>query len=101
MPTSSRAAPTNTTHSVWVSADSAMTGRPSAATSGHHDPPGTWIGPGGTAGGSFIGPWCSVVQRGRRLVTVGITEKLWAGGGDGMLHSSDAPAQGTLEARCP
>jgi len=45
-------------------------------TRGHHDPPGTWIGPGGTAGGSCIGPWRSVLQRGRRLVTVGITEKL-------------------------
>ena len=70
------AAPTNATHSVCVSGANARTGRPNAATMGHHDPPGTWIGSGGAAGGSRIGPWRSVLQRGRRLVTVGITEKL-------------------------
>src|ERR1051325_9036865 len=69
-----RAAPGS--HSVWVSGASARIGRPNAASMGHHDPPGTWIGPGGVAGGSRIGSWCSVFQRGSRFATVGITEKL-------------------------
>src|SRR2546428_12867436 len=56
MPTISSATPTNTTHSVCVSGASAITGRPSAATRGHHDPPGTWMGPGGTAGRLIIHP---------------------------------------------
>src|SRR6185295_9421160 len=101
MPRRRIAAPTNTTHSVCVRTDSAITGRPQAATSGHHDPPGTWMGAGGVAGGSRIGSWCSVFQRGSRLVTVGMTEKLYTGGGDGMLHSSVAPPHGSFEAACP
>src|SRR2546422_6462085 len=95
------AAPRNTTHSVCVRTESAITGSPHAATMGHHDPPGMWIGAGGRAGGSFIGPWRSVRHRGSRLSTVGITEKLYGGGGDGMPHSSVAPPQGSFEAGRP
>src|ERR1700704_1271638 len=101
MPKRRIAAPTNTSHSACVSTETAITGNPQAATSGHHDPAGTWIGAGGVAGGSRIGSWCSVFQRGSRLVTVGMTEKLYTGGGDGMLHSSVAPPQGSLGAACP
>src|SRR5947208_4585771 len=50
------ATPANAIHSVCVSGASARTGRANAATMGHHDPPGTWIGSGGVAGGSCIGP---------------------------------------------
>src|SRR5438445_12601855 len=95
------AAPRNTTHSVCVRTESAITGSPHAATSGHHDPPGMWIGAGGAAGGSCIGSWCSVFHRGSRLVTVGMTEKLYAGGGEGMLHSRVAPPHGSFGATCP
>src|SRR6266480_156848 len=95
------AAPTNTSHSVCVNTESAITGSPHAATSGHHDPPGMWIGAGGVAGGSRIASWRSVFHRGSRLVTLGMTEKLYAGGGDGMLHSSVAPPQGSFGAACP
>src|SRR3989454_5516021 len=101
MPKRSMATPTNTTHRVCVRGASAMTGSPRAATTGHHEPPGTWIGAGGTAGGSFIGPWRSVRQRGRRLSTVGITEKFYGGGGEGMPHSSVAPPHGAFGAGAP
>src|SRR4029077_18220643 len=101
MPKRRIAAPTNTIHRVCARTESAITGSPQAATNGHHDPPGTWIGAGGVAGGSRIGSWCSVFQRGSRLVTVGMTEKLYTGGGDEMLHSSVAPPQGSLGAACP
>src|SRR5882724_3142935 len=101
MPNSRIAAPRNTSHSVCVNTESAITGSPHAATSGHHDPPGTWMGAGGVAGGSRIGSWCSVFDRGSRLVTVGMTEKLQTGGGDGTLHSSVAPPHGSFEAACP
>ena len=70
------AAPTNAGHSVCVRAATAMTGSPSAVIIGHQEPPGTWIGAGGSAGGSSIGSWRSVRQRASRCVTVGITEKL-------------------------
>src|SRR5213078_2750595 len=101
MPASSTAAPTNASHSVWVSGASARIGRPNAASMGHHDPPGTWIGPGGAAGGSRIGSWCSVFQRGSRFATVGITEKLYGGGGEGIAHSSVAPPHGSFGAGAP
>src|SRR5690349_24683088 len=78
-----------------------MIGRPSAATIGHHEPPGTWIGAGGTAGGTWMAGCRSVCQRGNRPVNVGITEKLSTGGGEGMLHSSVAPRHGSFDARCP
>src|SRR5438105_15915361 len=96
MPASSTAAPTNASHSVWVSGASARIGRPSAASIGHHDPPGTWIGAGGVVGGSRIGSGCSVFQRGSRVATVGVTEKLYTGGGGAMLQSTVAPAEGTF-----
>src|SRR5437879_11169629 len=101
MPKMRIAAPANTSHRVCVNTDSAITGSPHAATSGHHDPPGMWIGAGGVAGGSRMASWCSVFQRGSRLVTVGMTEKLYAGGGEGMLHSSVAPPQGPVGAARP
>src|SRR2546426_10297880 len=93
------AAPTNTTHRVCVRGASAMTGSPRAATTGHHEPPGTWIGAGGTAGGSFIGPWRSVRQRGSRLSTVGITEKLYGGGGRSEEHTSELQSPCNLVCR--
>src|SRR2546425_9568270 len=101
MPKRRMAAPTNTTHRVCVRGASAMTGSPRAATTGHHEPPGTWIGAGGTAGGAFIGPWRSVRQRGSRLSTVGITEKVYGGGGEGVPPSSGAPPPGSVDAGAP
>src|SRR2546426_5504625 len=82
-------------------AATAMTGSPSAVIIGHQEPPGTWIGAGGSAGGSSIGSWRSVRQRASRCVTVGITEKLYGGGGEGMLHSSVAPPHGSFGAIVP
>src|SRR2546422_6895979 len=95
------AAPASAGQRWCVSGPSASTGSPSAATSGHTDPPGTWTGAGGTGGGSCIGAWCSVFQRGRRLSTFGITEKLYAGGGDGTAHSRVAPPHGSFGAGVP
>src|SRR2546426_597055 len=99
MPKRRMAAPTNTTHRVCVSGASAMTGSPKAATMGHHEPPGMWIGAGGRAGGSFIGPWRSVRQRGSRLSTVGITEKLYGGGGRSEEHTSELQSPCNLVCR--
>src|SRR2546422_7447594 len=101
MPTRRIAAPRNASHSVCVSGARARTGNPSAATSGHHEPSGTWIGAGGAAGGSGIGSWCSVFQRGSRFATVGITEKLYGGGGEEIAHSSVAPPHGSFGAGAP
>src|SRR2546428_2207731 len=95
------AAPASAGRRWCVSGRRASSGSPSAATSGHTDPPGTWTGAGGTGGGSCIGAWCSVFQRGRRLSTFGITEKLYAGGGDGTAHSRVAPPHGSFGAGVP
>src|SRR5438552_12545815 len=99
MPVTRIAAPRNATHSVCVSGASARTGRPHAATSGHHEPAGAWGFPGSAPSG--IALTCVIDQRGRRLATVGMTSKLCGGGGEGMVHSSVAPPHGSLPATLP
>src|SRR5260370_39506731 len=44
---------------------------------------------------------CLRSQSGRRLLTVGMTEKLYAGGGEGVDHSSVQASQGSLPAGSP
>src|SRR5258705_7093094 len=101
MPAITTTNPTNTSHSWCDSAAMAKSGSPAAVTSGHHDPPGTWIGAGGVAGRGVMGAWCSVCHSGSRLSTRGITVKLYTGGGDGIAHSSVAPFHGSLPATSP
>src|SRR6267142_1990216 len=98
MPTTVTISPTNTTGRKCEIAPIAMMGSPAAVIIGHHDPPGTWIGAGGRSGRGAIGPWRSVCQSGSRLVTVGMTVKLYTGGGDGIAHSSVAPPHGLFGA---
>src|SRR2546426_10949071 len=95
------ATPRNASDRWCVSKASASTGSPSAATAGHHEPPGTWTGAGGAAGGAGIGAWGSVFQRGSRLATGGITEKLYGGGGEGIAPSSVAAPHGSVGAGAP
>ena len=71
MPYSRIPAPTNANHTVWVSGASAITGSPTAATKGHHDPAGTCTGSGADVGcGCLSHSWS-------RLVTV-IAVYRWA-----------------------
>src|SRR5207247_11009361 len=95
------ATPRNASHRWCVSKARASTGSPSAATGGHHEPHGTWTGAGGAAGGSGIGSWWSVLQRGSRLATVGIAEDKYGGGGEGIVDSSVSPPPGAVVARAP
>src|SRR6266404_6181451 len=44
---------------------------------------------------------CLRSQSGRRLLTVGMTEKLYAGGGEGVDHSSVQASHGSLPAVAP
>src|SRR5258706_5043650 len=101
MPVIRTAKPTNTSHRWCDTAATAMIGRPRAVISGHHDPPGTWIGAGGVRGNGAMAPWCSVFHSGSRLSTRGITVKLYTGGGDGIAHSRVAPPQGSFPATSP
>src|SRR2546422_9011561 len=95
------ATPRNASQRWCVSGARASTGSPSAATGGHHEPPGTWTGAGGAAGGSGIGSWCSVFQRGSRFANVGITEKMYGGGGEEIAHSSLAPPHRSFRPETP
>src|SRR5258705_12818766 len=90
------ATPTNTSHSWCDSAAIAMMGNPTAVTSGHHDPPGTWIGAGGVAGRGVMGAWGSVCHSGSRLATRGITVQLPTRGGYGIATSRGAPFRRSL-----
>src|SRR5229473_3034407 len=80
MPSSTMAAPTKTSGSVWESGASARIGSPSAVTSGQIDPLGTGNSASSAPSGMAL-TWV-LVQRGKRLATVGITSKLCTGGGD-------------------
>src|SRR3990172_12665707 len=94
-----RSAPlARTIQSVCATAPLAMPMIPTAATTGQYDPPGIWMGSGGTSGMAFI--WVTD-HLGNRLSTSGITVKLYSGGGDGMVHSSVAPPHGSLPATSP
>src|SRR5437879_2993512 len=94
MPTIATTAPASTTGRKCDKAPIAMIGSPTAVIIGHQEPPGTWIGAGGRSGNGAIGPWRSVCQSGSRFATVGMTVKLYTGGGDGIAHSSVAPFHG-------
>src|SRR5947208_13603682 len=93
------AAPKTATHSVGASGACARTGRPHAATSGHHEPAGAWGFPSSAPSGIAVS--CVIDQRGRRLATVGMTSKLCGGGGDGIVYSSVAPPHGSFPATLP
>src|SRR5206468_11060897 len=44
---------------------------------------------------------CLISQRGRRLFTVGVSAKLYSGGGEGVLHSRVQASHGSFPARFP
>src|SRR3954453_14965845 len=94
-----------------------MIGRPSASTNGQYDGDGMWMlcgsfgsrRPGGAAaslGGSFPSrPSSSSVylrcQNSSRCVTVGMSAKLYSGGGDDVIHSRLRAAHGSVGAIGP
>src|SRR5882724_2702956 len=98
MPKARTATPTRAIASVWSNAPVASMAMPNAATGGQCEPSGTCTGLGGTSG---TGVMPLGVHLGRRLETVGMTLKLYTGGGDGMAHSSVAPFHGSLPAISP
>src|SRR6266542_6906165 len=91
-----------------TSAPDTMKRKAPARSMGQYEGGGMWMDDVSTCAGGegFRGgvPWPSpyfCTQKSSRSCTTGTTAKLYTGGGDGMVHSSVRPSQGSAGAGAP